>query len=829
MRTQTIILGSLALFWCHTNLQLLSLHRHNLGLGRSGQHNNDSRGIQQRATSAKSAAPPLPRILALYFPQFHPDPINDRLWGMNFTDWDSLRRAPKTNRLGYQIPRPTELGYYDLSDAASDVRRKQGELAREYGIDAFAYHHYWFYDEEYPGPNLETPLELMLKDGEPDVPFCLHWAAMKWVNTWQSSGGNDGDMKQPKDGVLQLQNFPDPNEAEGRSKIEEHYNWLRRFFHHKNYIKIDGQPLFMLYQKKPKAAPVLDEFRRLAIKDGFNGMYFTVGLTRPHADLQSFYPFRGIQRFKGFDTYNRTVAYPNPAEWTNRTLTVPYWCVEASSNGRDIAVKGSDQQHSTEIPGIIVSFDNTPRRSFEEARILSDKDSEGVVATFRDSLKAAMHYEYCCIHKDARDDDKFILVNAWNEWAEGMTLEPSDVFGRKFLETVRQVKEEIVTQQCRRQTYSTDNRKGDEAIKMNSASAVVGGEADLLSINVGKTAPYHYKAALVEQIIIDNLISWGWDQANRKVSGCNVWTQEEAGAGTAGIYSALNTFRTELRTYHKAIEAYEPPEPDFNIIKALRASLPDHSHKVCESLQMHPNGLKYFFPSKQLSFTSRAGYIEPLTTPMRHPDFCFDPTNRNALMDMQYMVHDFEHMCRHLQPTSRLVLIDLGASLSYHDGEQEVKADEPPILYLLRLYKKFGFHFDHIYGYEVTFKEPKEVYEKILPAEWMPSYHWINVGVSAEKGHKLNPLDSILRRFEENDFIVLKIDIDSSGVELPLVQQLLHDESLLRVVDQFYFEHHVKFKEMAPIWRSAMKGSLKDTFDLFFQLRKKGVAAHFWP
>ena len=143
--------------------------------------------------SALDGASSLPRVIALYFPQFHPDPINDRLWGANFTDWDSLRNAPKLNRMGYAIPRPTELGYYDLSDETSDVRRKQGELAREHGIDAFAYHHYWFYDKKYPGPNLHRPLELMLRDGEPDVPFCLHWAAMKWVNTWQSSGGQTGD------------------------------------------------------------------------------------------------------------------------------------------------------------------------------------------------------------------------------------------------------------------------------------------------------------------------------------------------------------------------------------------------------------------------------------------------------------------------------------------------------------------------------------------------------------------------------------------------------------------------------------------------------------
>jgi hypothetical protein len=28
----------------------------------------------------------MPRILALYFPQYHADPINDKHWGTNFTD-----------------------------------------------------------------------------------------------------------------------------------------------------------------------------------------------------------------------------------------------------------------------------------------------------------------------------------------------------------------------------------------------------------------------------------------------------------------------------------------------------------------------------------------------------------------------------------------------------------------------------------------------------------------------------------------------------------------------------------------------------------------------
>ena len=198
------VLGSLVLLWSLTSYKLISLHsRQHIPVNNAddAEHHDEEHDVQSVVSSPEKVLPKsaldgassLPRVIALYFPQFHPDPINDRLWGANFTDWDSLRNAPKLNRMGYAIPRPTELGYYDLSDETSDVRRKQGELAREHGIDAFAYHHYWFYDKKYPGPNLHRPLELMLRDGEPDVPFCLHWAAMKWVNTWQSSGGQTGD------------------------------------------------------------------------------------------------------------------------------------------------------------------------------------------------------------------------------------------------------------------------------------------------------------------------------------------------------------------------------------------------------------------------------------------------------------------------------------------------------------------------------------------------------------------------------------------------------------------------------------------------------------
>ncbi len=391
----------------------------------------------------------LPRILALVFPQFHRDALNDNLWGEGFTDWNNLKNAPKTNKLGFDIPRPTELGYYDLTKL--ETRKKQGELANHYGIDGFIYHHYWFYDPAHPGPTLHAPLEAMLKDGHPDTPFALDWVALKWDKSWHGQV-RDGFVF-PEPNVLQKQYFPS-NQTD--PAITDHYNWLRQFFHHPNYIKVDGQPLLMLYMKKPGSFPVLARLRQLAKEDGFPGLYIVVGFHRPHGHLQ---PNIDLQKYQipkrkrvAWSGFNRTVAYPAPSEFNMKTtLEVPQWCYKENlerSNKNNPPMNRID-----EIPGVITSFDNTPRRNFEDAFLWSGEEPEKVLDRFRSSLYAATYYETCCFknvdgEEIREDDDRFIIVNAFNEWAEGMVMEPSNVFGRSFLEVVRDIKLSLSRKGC---------------------------------------------------------------------------------------------------------------------------------------------------------------------------------------------------------------------------------------------------------------------------------------------------------------------------------------------------------------------------------------------
>lgn len=326
-----------------------------------------------------------------------------------------------------------------------------------------------------------------------------------------------------------------------------------------------------------------------------------------------------------------------------------------------------------------------------------------------------------------------------------------------------------------------------------------------------------YSPSNLEQYFMDNLLNLGYNETNNPKT-CNIWS--DSIVTTPKIHKDLIAYAKDLDNHTLALKKFKMI-PDLLIaIQESSKSGSSSNHDICKTARPNSDGVRGLFPNSQLSF-SASGYIDPLLPPMRHHNIC---RNMGDLMSLDYLVHDFEAMCRKLKPTSRRVLIDMGASLSFHGKKQ-------PVVVLMELYKKFGFAFDHIYAFEMTPFDPKKVFTDLLPEEYLPSYHWINVGVVPDEGAKLNPLHSILKTFNEDDLIVVKLDIDTAWVELPLAQQLLEDKDGVyqALVDQFYFEHHVHLGELANAWGSSMSGSIKDSFELFRGLREKGIPAHFWP
>jgi hypothetical protein len=345
----------------------------------------------------------------------------------------------------------------------------------------------------------------------------------------------------------------------------------------------------------------------------------------------------------------------------------------------------------------------------------------------------------------------------------------------------------------------------------------------------GSALPTIYEPSKMEAYAMRHAEKLQYNLINQTKPTCSIWTNPKT---SQSIYGHLQLYRKQLKEYEQRVEKFS------GAVKDLREHMKDDTNNnnngggdddpksICDSLHLHPQGLEGIFDPKYLSKIPHGhGYAEPLMVPFRHPEFCYDPQGNK--INMGYLIHDFASLCRHrLHKHSRTVFVDMGAALDFHSAYKYNKI--PPAIYITHMYQKFGFHFDHIYAYEINQKDPKAVF-RAIPEDLKAAYHWYNVGVDASIESIHNPLKMIKENFREQDFVVVKLDIDTSWVELPMVQLLLQDETLLKLVDAFYFEHHVNMYDMKNFWKEATEGTVQESLNIFTALREKGVASHYWP
>lgn len=343
------------------------------------------------------------KVLAYYLPQFHPTPENSAWHGEGFTEWYKVRGAHPLFQGHYQqhVPHP-DLGYYHL-DSPAQLQR-QAEMMHKAGVHGMIFYHYWFSGRLI----LEKPAEMLLGAPEVAMPFCFCWANENWTRRW------DGNEQE----ILLGQNYS-PEDA--RAFIRH----LIPFFRDGRYIKVDGRPLLFVY--RPSSIPAGQDYvgiwRRECEAAGLRAPYVVAVLTRGAASPAD----------HGMDAGAERVLHDwlGAAARDIRGALRPYWPVNGSVlDYRDVANHYMRQTLPRDVPlfrSLVPAWDNTARYG-SEAFMLHHFSTE--------VMQRWMEHLVGDAERHLPADRRFVIVNAWNEWAEGAHLEPDMRFGYGYLNAI---------------------------------------------------------------------------------------------------------------------------------------------------------------------------------------------------------------------------------------------------------------------------------------------------------------------------------------------------------------------------------------------------------
>ena len=353
----------------------------------------------------------VPKILAVYLPQFYENEDNNRWWGKGFTDWDSVKTA-EPYFTGHVQPRvPYQKNYYDLSQKAT--MQKQADLAKKYKIDGFCFYHYYFKNGK---KQLELPAENLLRWKDISMQFCFNWASEAWIRSWSRISGNVwAERFEYQDTLLHSNGVLVEQDYGTVSEWTEHFQYLLPFFQDSRYIRVEDKPIFIFYS--PNDIPILSEmtehWRKLALEAGLPGLYLIgAHLHGPSTCLDAALIYEPRNSINQLNQEGK-VSIKNGVR-----------CFSFSDLSKKIVQTPPIFNYKTYFCGNS-GYDDTPRRG-KSGECFIDNNAK----IFQDQIEAL-------IQKSIKYKNEVLFVNAWNEWGEGMYLEPDEINMFQYLEAIR--------------------------------------------------------------------------------------------------------------------------------------------------------------------------------------------------------------------------------------------------------------------------------------------------------------------------------------------------------------------------------------------------------
>lgn len=338
--------------------------------------------------------------IAFYLPQFHPVKENSEWWGPGFTEWTNVAHARPNFKGHYQPHIPRDLGFYDLR--MPETFQAQIELAKKNSIFGFCFYYYWFSGRRI----LEKPIDVFF-NVKLDFPFCFCWANENW--TKRRDGGNDEILLTNDSSIENDNRF-----------IEDVFPYMKDG----RYITYNGQPVILVYRPDilTDSKTTFKHWKKRAIEEGFPGLFIaSVAICDIHhpndwgADaLVEFPPHQ----------YQGDAVMKHPPEPTNPDFhgnIMDYRSVMAASINRT-------HDDFLFFHGTMPSWDDTARRQNDPNTFVNSSPQLFEYWLRRQAVKTL---------EDKQNEEKFLFINAWNQWAKGAHLEPCLKYGHEHLQAVK--------------------------------------------------------------------------------------------------------------------------------------------------------------------------------------------------------------------------------------------------------------------------------------------------------------------------------------------------------------------------------------------------------
>jgi hypothetical protein len=359
-------------------------------------------------------------VAAFLYPAYAADDPRLRpFWPHGIGEWETVANMQERYPGHYWNRKPL-WGY--INEADPTVMAMEIDAATKHGVNVFIFDWYW-YDGR---PFMETTLDngFLKAENVDKMKFYLMWANHEVVNVWDTRLANIDEHNVIWTGQV------DRNEFEKICKRN-----IEKYFKHPQYYKIDGKPVFMIYDVPQlitglrglvQTIDALNWFKEETKRAGFPGLdlqltmwsinvnYSGVDGSRTHEPDKDFVKKLGFTssthyQFVHFTNVNRDymeIMEDVKKEWAriDATFDLIYY------------------------PHVSVGWDNSPRTG--KSAVVKNNTPENFEKALRDA-KA-----YVDAHSNQAP---LITINSWNEWTETSYLQPCNVFGYGYLEAVKRV------------------------------------------------------------------------------------------------------------------------------------------------------------------------------------------------------------------------------------------------------------------------------------------------------------------------------------------------------------------------------------------------------